>query len=81
MLHSIDSDPGPFPPPLFYPTFFLVAPGRAPHQGQLAEQIRRTVAGEELLKNGAKPAEEDEEDEEEELDMGGADDYDSDLGF
>jgi len=53
--------------------------GHAPHQGQLGEQIRRTVAGEELLKNGPKPAEEVEE--EEELDMGGADDYDSDLGF
>ena len=53
--------------------------GHAPHQGQLGEQIRRTVAGEELLKNGPKPTEEVEE--EEELDMGGADDYDSDLGF
>ena len=54
--------------------------GHAPHQGQLGEQIRRTLAGESLLKNGPKPAEE-AEGEEEELDMGGADDYDSDLGF
>ena len=54
--------------------------GHAPHQGQLGEQIRRTLTGEELLKNGSKPVEEDGEDEEE-LDMAGADDYDSDLGF
>ena len=54
--------------------------GHAPHQGQLGEQIRRTIAGEELLKNGTKPVEE-EGDEEDGLDMGGADDYDSDLGF
>ena len=53
--------------------------GHAPHQGQLGEQIRRTLAGEELVKNGAAPAAE--EDDEEEIDMGGADDYDSDLGF
>ena len=52
--------------------------GHAPHQGQLGEQIRRTIAGEELLKNGTKPAEEEEEEEE---GVGDYDDYDSDLGF
>jgi hypothetical protein len=55
--------------------------GHAPHQGQLGEQIRRTVAGEPLLSNGPGPAADDAEDDDEELDMAGADDYDSDLGF
>ena len=56
--------------------------GHAPHQGQLGEQIRRTLAGEPLLTNGPTPAvDEADGDEEEELDMAGADDYDSDLGF
>ena len=49
--------------------------GHAPHQGHLGEQIRRTVAGEELLKNnGAKPAEEEDEGDAE---IGDYDDYDS----
>ena len=51
-----------------------------PKKGQLCEQVRRLVAGEPLLKtNGATPVVEEEEDEE--MEMGGADDYDDDLGF
>ena len=56
--------------------------GYAPDKkGQLDEQIRRLIAGEELIKNGPKPAAEEEESEEEEMAMGGDDDYDDDLGF
>ena len=57
--------------------------GHAPHQGQLGEQIRRLVAGEELLKNGTRPQTPEAEEEEEEEMGGEADDYDydSDLGF
>lgn len=55
--------------------------GHPPSKGQLGEQIRRAVAGEELLKNGPKPKTEEDDEEEEEMEMGGDDDYDSDLGF
>jgi len=57
--------------------------GYEPKKGQLAEQIRRHLAGEELLKNGPTPVVEDDsdgEDPNEGIDMGD-DDYDSDLGF
>ena len=48
------------------------AQGYAPKHGQLEEQIRRVVAGQVLIDNGARPVVEDEE--EEEMDMGGGDD-------
>jgi hypothetical protein len=50
-----------------------------PDKGQLAEQLRRAVLGEELLSNGPKPKVE--EDDEEEETMEAPDGSDDDLGL
>eukprot|EP00040_Diaphanoeca_grandis_P001732 m.19345 g.19345 ORF g.19345 m.19345 type:complete len:636 (+) comp12422_c1_seq1:1421-3328(+) len=56
--------------------------GYPPKMGQLAEQIRRHLAGEALLSNGPKPAAEEESDSDpNEGSEPEFDDYDSDLGF
>jgi hypothetical protein len=54
--------------------------GYAPKEGQLGEQLRRLIMGEELIKNGNAPVAEESEDDED-MAMGGDSDEDSDLGF
>ena len=49
-----------------------------PKKGQLREQLYQLVTGGALLKNGDPPVVSDDE---EEMDLGGEDDYDDDLGF
>jgi len=54
--------------------------GYEPRKGQIGEQLRRLIMGEELIKNGPTPVPE-ESDDEEEMEMGDGSEEDSDLGF
>jgi alkyl hydroperoxide reductase subunit AhpC len=55
--------------------------GYEPRKGQIGEQLRRLIMGEELIKNGPTPVADESDDEEEEMAMGDGSEEDSDLGF